>query len=98
MSSTFTNATLSCAPVERDLLLAVPGALPPREVQEPVDDPGGEAPDKGRFDQECRTSVAAGVHGRRTVVGVREIRHGDGEDAGGLVRVHDTDRARLAPP
>ncbi len=47
MSSTFTEATLSCAPVERDLLLAVPGPLPACEVQQPVDDSGRETPDKG---------------------------------------------------
>src|SRR6478735_8076587 len=56
-----TGVRLSCAPVERHLLGPVPGALPAREVQNPVDHPGREPPYECGFDQKCRASVAAGV-------------------------------------
>src|ERR1043165_9492197 len=58
-----TEVSLSCAPVERHLPGSVPRAFPAREVQDPVDHPGREPPDEGRFDQECRALMAAGMDG-----------------------------------
>ena len=76
----------------------VPGTIPARNGEQPVEDPGGEAPHRHARNLERRADEPAGIAHAQPVGRVDELGDRHPVHSGDLGRVTGPDRGRLAPP